>query len=288
MKIRKNVMTITANKTAFVTGAASGIGLALTKALLARSCKVMMADIDAERLAAARTLVGEDNTAMVVCDVADPASVRAAAQATSDTFGNVHLLFNNAGVSLAGFPGQFDLSDWRWITDINLMGVAHGVETFLPLLTSHGEGAHIVNTASMAGHGTSPGMGPYHATKFAVVGYSEALRMELARAGVGVSCLCPTWVRSNIHNTSDNSPGAVNGRKFSTKSKAYQTVKALIENGMSADVYAELCMKAIEADRLHVFNDPEVRQSMIDRHVANLADFDACLADLRSIQDGEG
>jgi len=85
-----------------------------------------------------------------------------------------------------------------------------------------------------------------------------------------------------------SSPGAVNGREFSTKSKAYQTVKALIENGMSADVYAELCMKALEADRLHVFNDPEVRQSMIDRHVANLADFDACLADLRSIQDGEG
>jgi short-subunit dehydrogenase len=121
-----------------------------------------------------------------------------------------------------------------------------------------------------------------------VVGYSEALRMELARAGISVSCLCPTWVQSNIHNTSDNSPGAVNGREEYKKSKAYQTVKSLIENGMSAEVYAELCMKAIEANRLHVFNDPEVRQPMIDRHVANLADFDACLADLKSIQDGEG
>jgi NADP-dependent 3-hydroxy acid dehydrogenase YdfG len=97
-------MTTIANKTAFVTGAASGIGLALTKALLARNCRVMMADIDAEGLTAARAEVGEDNTAMVVCDVADVASMQAAAQATSNAFGNVHLLFNNAGVSLAGFP----------------------------------------------------------------------------------------------------------------------------------------------------------------------------------------
>lgn len=281
-------MTIAANKTAFVTGAASGIGLALTKALLARGCKVMMSDINGEALAAARAEVGNDNTAMIVVDVADTASLQAAAKATSDAFGNVHLLFNNAGVSLAGFPGQFDLNDWRWITDINLMGVAYGVETFLPLLTAHGEGGHIINTASMAGHGTFPGMGPYHATKFAVVGYSEALRMELARAGIGVSCLCPTWVQTNIHNTSDNSPGAVDNRAEFKKSKAYQTVKSLIENGMTAEMYAELCIKAIESNRLHVFNDPEVRQSIVDRHNATLADFDACLADLRSIQDGEG
>ena len=281
-------MTAIANKTAFVTGAASGIGLALTKALLARNCKVMMSDIDAAGLAAARTLVGDVNTAMVVCNVADVNSVQAAANATNDAFGNVHLLFNNAGVSLAGLPGQFDLKDWQWITDINLMGVVYGVETFLPLLTAHGEGGHVINTASMAGHGVFPGMGPYHATKFAVVGYSEALRVELTKAGIGVSCLCPTWVQTNIHNTSDNSPGALNGTKDHKNSKSYQTVKALIENGMSADIYAELCMKAIEANRLHVFNDPEVRQSMIDRHTANLADFDACLADLRSIQDSEG
>lgn len=285
---RKKSMTAIANKTAFVTGAASGIGLALTKALLARNCKVMMADIDADRLTEARMLVGESNTAMVVCNVADVASVQAAAQATHEAFGDVHLLFNNAGVSLAGYPGQFDIKDWQWITDINLMGVAHGVETFVPLLMAHGESGHIINTASMAGHGAFPGMGPYNATKFAVVGYSEALRLELARSGIGVSCLCPTWVQTNIHNTSDNSPGALSGGEDHKNSKSYKAVKALIENGMSADLYAELCMKAIEADRLHVFNDPEVRQSMIDRHNANLADFDACLADLGSIQDGEG
>ncbi len=277
-------MTKIANKTAFVTGAASGIGFALTKSLLARGCKVMMSDIDGEKLAAARIKLGEENTAMVVCDVADAAAVHAAAKATSDAFGNVHLLFNNAGVSLAGFPGQFDLRDWRWITDINLLGVAYAVEAFLPLMTAHGEGGHIVNTASMAGHGVSGGMGPYHATKFAVVGYSEALRLEVARAGIGVSCLCPTWVQSNIHNTSDNSPGAVDGRSEYKQSKAYNIVKSLIENGMSADTYSELCMKGIEADRMHIFNDAEMRTALIERHKANLADFDANLADLATIQ----
>ncbi|MGB0906664.1 MAG: SDR family oxidoreductase [Maricaulaceae bacterium] len=273
-------MTNIANKTAFVTGAASGIGFALTESLLARGCKVMMADIDAEGLAAARAKLGEENTAMVVCDVADADAMQAAAKATTDAFGNVHLVFNNAGVSLAGMPGQFNLQDWQWITDINLMGVVYGTESFLPLIAAHGEGGHIVNTASMAGHGASQGMGPYHATKFAVVGYSEALRMELAKTNIGVSCLCPTWVKSNIHNTSDKSPGAVNNREEFKKTKAYQTVKALIENGMDADVYAELCMKAIEADRLHVFNDPAMREALIMRHEMNLAEFDANIADL--------
>jgi len=273
-------MTDIANKTAFVTGAASGIGLALTKALLGRGAKVMMADMNADGLASARADLDQNNTATVVCDVSDATSVQAAAKTTMEAFGNIHLLFNNAGVSLAGSPGQFNLKDWQWITDINLMGVVYGVETFLPLIASHGEGGHIVNTASMAGHVTNPGMGPYFATKFAVVGYSEALRMELARAGIGVSCLCPTWVKSNIHNTSDISPGADGSREEFKTSKAYLTVKSLIDNGMSPDVYAELCMKAIEANRMHVFNDPEVRQAMIDRHESNLADFDACIADL--------
>lgn len=277
-------MTGIANKTAHVTGAASGIGYALTKSLLARGCKVMMSDIDGEGLAKARAELGAENTAMIVCDVADAASVKAAAQATSDAFGNVHLLFNNAGVSLAGMPGHFNLDDWQWITDINLMGVAFGVEAFLPLIKSHGEGGHIVNTASMAGHGTNVGMGPYHATKFAVVGYSEALRMELAKAGIGVSCLCPTWVQSNIHNTADKSPGAAETREEFKQSKAYQTVKALIENGMGADLYAELCMKGIEANRLHIFNDMEMRQAIIDRHTHLLGEFDASLEDLAKLQ----
>ena len=274
-------MTDIASKTAFVTGAASGIGLALTKALLARGAKVMMADMNAKGLKSAQASLGSpDNTATIVCDVSDAASVQAAAKATTETFGKVHLLFNNAGVSLAGLPGQINLADWRWITDINLMGVVYGVETFLPLISSHGEGGHIINTASMAGHVTTIGMGPYFATKFAVVGYSEALHAELSRIGIGVSCLCPTWVKTNIHNTSEKSPGAGENKEAFKSSKAYQTVKSLIENGMAPDTYAELTMKSIQANRLHVFNDPNALNDMRARYASNLADYEACLSDL--------
>jgi len=273
-------MTDMNNKIAFVSGAASGIGLALTKALLGRGAKVMMADMNAQGLEDAQALLGPENTDIVVCDVADAASMQAAAKATIEAFGKVHLVFNNAGVSLAGLPGQIKLEDWRWITDINLLGIVYGVETFLPLIQSHGEGGHIINTASMAGHVATAGMGPYFATKYAVVGYSEALHAELTPYGIGVSCLCPTWVKTNIHNTSDESPGAVNNREEFKSSKAYLTVKSLIENGMAPDTYAELCMKGIEANRLHIFNDPDARADMTRRHKALQADYDANLNDL--------
>ncbi|WP_409433562.1 SDR family NAD(P)-dependent oxidoreductase [Litorimonas sp. RW-G-Af-16] len=274
-------MTEVSNKVAFVTGAASGIGLALVKSLLSRGCKVMMADINRAALEQAQRDVGhEGQTATVICDVADADSVKAAAQATLDTFGKVHLVFNNAGVSLAGRPGQISLKDWRWITDINVLGIVYGCETFIPLIMSHGEGGHITNTASMAGHVASIGMGPYFATKFAAVGYSEALFQELAPAGIGVSCLCPTWVKSNIHNTSDQSPDAAKTRDQFKASKAYEAVKALVENGMDAERYAELAMSAIAANRLHVFNDPDARDLLVARQTQLLADYDANLKDL--------
>ena len=274
-------MTEIANKIAFVTGAASGIGFALCEALLGRGAKVMMSDIDAEGLQAAYDKLGAgENLATVVCDVAQQEQVRAAADETIKTFGKVHLVFNNAGVSLPGRPGRFNLDDWRWINDINLMGVVYGCEIFLPHILSHGEGGHIANTASMAGHIAHIGMNPYFATKFAVVGYSEALYHELAEAGIGVSCLCPTWVQSNIHNTADKSPNAANTRERFKQSKAYLAVKELIENGMPADTYAELCLKGIEKNRLYVFNDPEAKVQMLERHKRLAAEFDANLADL--------
>lgn len=273
-------MTDISNKTAFVTGAASGIGFALAEGLLARGAKVMLVDIDAAGLAAAHEKLGAANTATFVCDVADPKAVKAAADAAIKTFGNVHLVFNNAGVSLPGRPGRIALEDWRWITDINILGVVYGCETFLPHIMGHGEGGHIINTASTAGHLAGIGMGPYFATKFAVVGYSEALSLELAETGIGVSCLCPTWVKSNIHNTPDNAPVAGQYREKFKQSKAYETIKGYIENGMDADVYAELCLKAVEADRLHVFNDPEARIAVKARGEALLSDYDANLKDL--------
>lgn len=268
-------MTEIKNKIAFVTGAASGIGYALCEALIKRGAKVMMADIDAGGLRAAhKKLNAPDQTATVICDVAQISDIENAVKATLQAFGKVHLIFNNAGVSLGGRPGKIALEDWKWIVDINVMGVVYGCEAFIPTLIEQGEGGHVINTASMAGHSTDMGMSPYFTSKFAVVGYSEALSKELSTVGIGVSCLCPTWVKSNIHNTTEKAPVAGKFVDAIRSSKHYQAVKELIENGMDADVYAELCLDAVESNRLHVFNDPDARQAVVDRNTQLLNDYD--------------
>lgn len=276
------------NKTAFITGAASGIGLALTKALTAQGANVMMADINAQNLQAAADEVRASNGKVetVICDVIKPEDVAAGAAATQQAFGNVHMVFNNAGVGLAGKPGNIAIKDWQWITDINLMGVVYGVEAFVPMMAAHGEPSHIINTASMAGHMTMGGMAPYHATKFAVVGYSESLVQELAGTNIGVSVLCPTWVKSNIYNGGANRPtnrdknvdAGVAGD--STARGVYDLTKGLVENGMDTDIFADLVLKSILANRFYVFNDREARASIDMRRDKILADYDACLDDL--------
>ena len=268
-------------KTAFVTGAASGIGLALSQALIARGANVMMADIDGEKLAAAAaSLRSPDTLGTAICNVADYGSLTEAAKTTVDRFGKVHLLFNNAGVSLAGENGSISVKDWRWIVDINLMGVVHGIEAFLPLIQSHGEGGHIVNTASMAGHYASAYMSPYNATKFAVVGYSEGLRLELENKKIGVSVLCPTWVRSNIYNAHGGAPSLAGSDVDFTQSPVYQASKHIIDNGMRAEDFANLTLGAIVQNRFYVFNDKDARVAIDARRDHILSDYDACLADI--------
>lgn len=271
------------NKTAFVTGAASGIGLALSKALVARGANVMMADVDEGKLlAAAQSMGNSDCVHMVVCDVSDYASVQSAAAATLTRFGKVHLIFNNAGVSLAGQNGSIDVKDWRWIVDINLMGVVHGIECFLPIIQQQDEGGHIVNTASMAGHYASAYMSPYNTTKFAVVGYSEGLRLELENTKIGVSVLCPTWVRSNIYNAHGGAPSLQTSDIDFTKSPAYQASKHIIDTGMPAEAFAELTLHAIIENRFYVFNDGEARVAIDARRDHILSDYDACLKDIET------
>ena len=278
------------NKTAFITGAASGIGLALTRALTARGANVMMADINPKTLDAAAKTVraagGKVDTC--ICDVIKAEDVASGRDAAIAAFGNVHMVFNNAGVGLAGKPGNIPLKDWQWITDINLMGVVYGVESFVPHMKSHGEPSRIINTASMAGHMTMGGMAPYHATKFAVVGYSESLAQELTKTNIGVSVLCPTWVKSNIYNGAAGRPTAQDtNAKSSAPDEAavalYNMTKGLVDNGMSAETYAALVLKSILTDRFYVFNDPEARAAIEMRRKAILKDYDACLEDLETL-----
>jgi short-subunit dehydrogenase len=272
------------DKTAFITGAASGIGLALAKAFAGAGSHLMLADINADALktvAADIKDIYDVKVETVRVDTGRVESVNAAVKATLEHFPKVHFVINNAGVSLAGRPGQIPAKDWQWITDINLLGLVYGVEGFVPHLLSHGEPSHIVNTASMAGHMAMAGMAPYHATKFAAVGYSEALAQELASTNIGVSVLCPTWVKSNIHNTSDARPTAENAKDNPTKkSPLYKEIKSLVENGMEAETLADLVLKSIAAKRLYIFNDPEARAMIDVRRNAILKDYDACLKDL--------
>jgi len=158
-------------KTAFVTGGASGIGLALGRAFAEAGMKVMLADVETAALEKALQALSNCGNRVhgVSCDVADPNSVERAAQAAFDVFGHVHVVCNNAGVAAGGGIDNISIDNWRWVVDVNLMGVVYGIRSFLPHMLKHGEGGHIVNTASMAGMNNGMGFSPYAATKFAVV-----------------------------------------------------------------------------------------------------------------------
>ena len=192
-------------KTAVVTGAASGIGLATTERFLAEGMNVAMADIEEESLArqVERLSSAGGNVRGVECDVRDPESIADLAKTTLSEFGGVHVVFNNAGVAPGGPMLDTKPADWRWIVDVNILGVAYGVTTFGPILAEAGEG-HIINTASEAGLVTNASLGMYCATKHAVVGMSESLYRELEGTGVHVHCLCPNLVDTKIFESERN------------------------------------------------------------------------------------
>jgi NAD(P)-dependent dehydrogenase (short-subunit alcohol dehydrogenase family) len=184
-------------KTAFVTGAASGIGFGIATALTQAGVKVMLSDIDADRLdeAVATLKAADADVDGIVTNVSVKAEIKRAADATIARFGKVHILCNNAGMTGAGDYGTWHDAEWDWLIKVNLMSTVWGIEIFGPLIEAHGEGGHIVNTASLAGiiASTTPA---YDATKFGVVALSEDLRPKLAERGIGVSVLCPGVVRT--------------------------------------------------------------------------------------------
>ncbi len=188
-----------------VTGAASGIGRALTERFVSAGMKVVMADIEEESLSREAAGLEADGADVVgvLTDVRDPVAVEALRDQALSTYGSVHLVCNNAGVGPVGLMLETTPADWKWTVEVNLLGVAHGVTAFGPLLVEQGEG-HIVNTASEAGLVTNAALGMYCATKHAVVGLSEALWREVSPQGVGVSCLCPNLVDTKIFDSERN------------------------------------------------------------------------------------
>jgi NAD(P)-dependent dehydrogenase (short-subunit alcohol dehydrogenase family) len=269
-----------AGKTAFVTGGASGIGLALGRAFARSGMKVMLADIETEALQAAVTSLQEisPDVSGIVCDVADAESVERAAQAAFDAFGRVHVVCNNAGVAAGGGIDHISLDNWRWVIDVNLMGVLHGIKSFLPHIRAHGEGGHIVNTASMAGMDGGLGFSPYTASKFAVVSMSEGLAIQLEPHGIGVSVLCPSFVRTGIGQSGRNRPKRYGeSRPLDPASPAAAMVAEIarqIEAGLDPATVAERVLEAIRKDELYIFTHPGMRAQIEPRFAAILAAMD--------------
>src|SRR3954468_3076559 len=269
-----------AGKTAFVTGGASGIGFALGAAFAEAGMRVMLADIETDALAEAVKSLRDfgPNVRGVACDVADPVSVERAAKASYQAFGNVHVVCNNAGVAAAGGIDNISLDNWRWVLDVNLMGVLHGVRAFLAHIRSHGEGGHFVNTASMAGLNGGLGFSPYTAAKFAVVGMSEGLSEQLKPHGIGVSVLCPHFVRTRIGESGRNRPGRYGETQTpdpaSPAGQMFAQIAASIAAGVDPADVAGRVLAAIREDQLYVFTHPNMRGHVEARFAAIQAAMD--------------
>ncbi|WP_430401570.1 SDR family NAD(P)-dependent oxidoreductase [Hyphomonas sp.] len=271
-----------AGKTAFVTGAASGIGLGIATALAQAGVKVMMCDIEKDALDKALSDLKQTNADVdgVIADVSLKDQLQAAADATIERFGKVHILVNNAGVGGAGGYGQWNDAAWDWTIGVNLMSVVWGIEIFGPLIESHGEGGQIVSTASMAGlvAAVAPA---YNATKYGVVAVSEGLRPELAARGIGMSVLCPGFIRTKIMESARNLPGRyadkIDGDAAAaqaSESEFAKTATDLINKGIDPLYVGELVREAIEGDWPYIFTDTQFEPGVDARFAMIKEGFD--------------
>ena len=256
-------------KTAFVTGAASGIGLGLARTFARHGMNVALADIQDGPLAEARREVeGLGAKAIAIpTDVSDRASVQRAAEQTIVAFGKVHVVCNNAGVEVAGKKiGEIRPEEWDWVLGVNLYGVIHGVETFLPLIRRHGEGGHIVNTASIGGLQVRHDFfhAPYAVTKYGVVALSEALAGELAGTNIGVSVLCPGAVNTHIWDSGKTRPARFGG-PVEQPNHAF-LASMIARDGIHPDRVGERVVQAIQANELFVLTHAGVREVVTARH----------------------
>jgi NAD(P)-dependent dehydrogenase (short-subunit alcohol dehydrogenase family) len=266
------------DKVAFITGGASGLGLAMAKAFGREGMKVMIADIEQAALtrAVAELRDLQIRAEGVICDVGSRAALREAALKTIAAFGKVHVVCNNAGVAVGGPAGTVAERDWDWIMDVNLMGVVYGTEVFAPLIESHGEGGHFVNTASMAGMLGIPNMEPYCATKFAVVAMSEGWAAQYAAKNIGVSVLCPGFVQTRIFESHRNKPtryGSTDTVQVGAGSTREEAA-ALVQAGIPTEPVGLRVVEAVKDNDLYIFTHPEFRVAVEARFANILAAFD--------------
>ena len=263
-------------RTAIVTGGGSGIGAGIALALAERGVAVMVADINESGAAAVARTISEagGRASFVAVDVSDASSVEAAGRAVERQFGHLHFAFNNAGVALHGTPIEnIELADWQWVIGVNIMGVVHGLRTFVPMLREHGQAGHIVNTASIGGLQVNPAWmtAAYSMTKYAVVALSEGLRNELQSTSIGVSVLCPAAVQTDITYSSRARPERFGG-PCDRPQQAFMA--QAIADGWPPRRVGERVIKAIEDREFLILTHSAPRPWIEARHAMIQAAFD--------------
>ena len=271
-------------KVAFITGGASGMGLAMARSFSAAGMKVAIADIEQAALDRVKAEFAGTNAQVITIkvDVTDRGAMERAAKQTEAAFGKVHVVCNNAGVVVGGALDAMSYKDWDWVMGVNLAGVINGVQTFVNRIKSHGEGGHFVNTASLAGQFAIPGLGIYTTTKYAVVGLSETLRADLAKYNIGVSVLCPGVVSTNIFNSGRNRPEELQGDTDTaslaltpelSEEERPARLAELVASSLDPAVVGDMVLAAIQADDAYIFSHPELQPMVEARGAAMNASF---------------
>ena len=259
-----------ADRVAWITGAASGIGLAIAHRLADERMKLVLVDIETGPLAEAEAALRAKGASVLALrvDVSKADEMAAAVAKARAEFGLVHVICNNAGVGGGGGPlWLVEESDWRWAIDVNLWGVIHGIRLLLPALVESGEEGHVISTASMAGLTSTPYLGPYTATKHAVVAISECLakELEIAKSKVGVSVLCPGFVKTRIASSHRNRPDAKQAAPSAQATKLAGVLDQLVETGIPAGRVAQDVVRAIKERKFYVITHPEMKPAIEHR-----------------------
>ena len=249
------------DKVAFITGGASGVGLGMAKVFTRAGMKVVIADIRRDFLDEAIPQI-EGDVHAIQLDITDREAMQKAAQESVDVFGKVHVLCNNAGINLFKTIDQSSYEDWDWLMDVNLNAVFNGVHAFLPHIKAHGEGGHIVNTASMAAFCAGAAAGIYTATKFAVRGMSESLRLSLGEYNIGVSILCPGLVISRIYQSEEIRPDALKGSEYAVDVDMVNRLEEVHKMGMDPEEVGEKVLRGIRENKFYIFSHPDHKEEV--------------------------
>jgi NAD(P)-dependent dehydrogenase (short-subunit alcohol dehydrogenase family) len=259
------------DKVAVITGAASGIGRAIAERCVLEGMKVVLADVEVETLTKTEASMKASGATVLAVrtDVSQARDVEALAQKTLDAFGAVHLLCNNAGVATESAIWESTIAEWEWVIGVNLWSVIHGVRVFVPIMLSQDTECHIVNTASMAGLQSAPGVGAYKVTKHGVVTLSETLYHELTEHGakIKVSVLCPGIVNTRIMESARNHPGRIpTAEALGAASAArWEALRQLVPAGMPPVQVADAVFEALRKDRFYILTHPEGKESVRTR-----------------------